>query len=234
VLTQPTGGSVTTVLIQPLVISGRYTHGKPLDETSEKTAKDHRAHINARQQLRSSDCPLDTAFPGRYGGSPAHFWDGCREASLCLLRRQVFGLESFAALVRDKRPTGYIHQIRNLVPSCNVCNQSKQHRPWRDWMLGDAPGSPRTRGVADLMDRIARLECFEQWGKVAPLPIRDWVDGEQWEAYWRILQSLEQRLNEAQGCAANVNKALIEKYRVSRGEPPQRAIRCLFPSPCRA
>ena len=34
-------------------------------------------------------------------------------------------------LVKDRRPTGYINQIRNLVPSCGPCNQSKSGADWR-------------------------------------------------------------------------------------------------------
>jgi 5-methylcytosine-specific restriction endonuclease McrA len=45
-------------------------------------------------------------------------------------------------LVKKKRPTGYISEIRNLVPSCGPCNQSKGASDWRVWMTGKAPGSP--------------------------------------------------------------------------------------------
>src|ERR1700761_377168 len=37
-------------------------------------------------------------------------------------------------LVTGKRPTGYIGEIANLVPSCSKCNQSKGARNWREWM----------------------------------------------------------------------------------------------------
>ena len=62
-------------------------------------------------------------------------------------------------LVRDGRPTGYINEIRNLVPSCGHCNQSKGRSHWRDWMLGDARGSPKTRRIQDLAERMERLFC---------------------------------------------------------------------------
>lgn len=37
-------------------------------------------------------------------------------------------------LVREKKPTGYITEIGNLVPSCNGCNQSKGNKNWRDFI----------------------------------------------------------------------------------------------------
>jgi 5-methylcytosine-specific restriction endonuclease McrA len=50
-------------------------------------------------------------------------------------------------LVVNQRPTGYISEIGNLVPACGKCNQSKGNKPWRSWMEGTAPQSPKTRGV---------------------------------------------------------------------------------------
>jgi hypothetical protein len=95
-----------------------------------------------------------------YCGVPATDWDHLRP------------------MVRNKRPTGYVDEIKNLVPSCGRCNQSKGAAEWRTWMLGKAPGSPRTRDVQDLHLRIERLQQFEAWGKVRPLPLRDWVGAE--------------------------------------------------------
>jgi 5-methylcytosine-specific restriction endonuclease McrA len=34
-------------------------------------------------------------------------------------------------LVKDKKPTGYISEIHNLVPSCGKCNQSKGNKEWK-------------------------------------------------------------------------------------------------------
>src|SRR5262245_49836790 len=45
-------------------------------------------------------------------------------------------------LVKNRRPTGYLDEVRNRVPSCNRCNQSKSGTEWRAWILGNAMGSP--------------------------------------------------------------------------------------------
>ena len=58
-------------------------------------------------------------------------------------------------LVVKRRPTGFISEIANLVPSCGKCNQSKGNTPWRDWMLGKAKLSPTGRGLANIADRIS-------------------------------------------------------------------------------
>lgn len=46
-------------------------------------------------------------------------------------------------LVRDKRPTGYVSEIHNLVPACGKCNQSKGSSSWETWMFGPAPWSQK-------------------------------------------------------------------------------------------
>lgn len=89
-----------------------------------------------------------------YCGNPATEWDHLRP------------------LVKNGKPTGYTTCIRNLVPSCNKCNQSKGKSDWKEWMLGVAPWSPSVRKVAGITLRVARLERFESWGKCAPLKRR--------------------------------------------------------------
>jgi hypothetical protein len=65
-------------------------------------------------------------------------------------------------LVHKRRPTGYISEIANLVPSCGKCNQSKGNKAWRPWMLSAAPRSPAGRKIANVTERIARLEAVRR------------------------------------------------------------------------
>ena len=64
-------------------------------------------------------------------------------------------------LIINKQPTGYISEIENLVPACGKCNQSKGNRKWKEWIIGSAKLSPKTRGVKDIELRIKRLEAYE-------------------------------------------------------------------------
>src|SRR6202035_186356 len=66
-------------------------------------------------------------------------------------------------IIRKKKPTGYITEIANLVPACGKCNQSKGGYEWKLWMLGPAPRSPKTRGIADIDRRIEILSTYERW-----------------------------------------------------------------------
>ena len=123
-------------------------------------------------------------------------------------------------LVRNKRPTGYINEIRNRVPSCAPCNQSKGSADWRKWMHGTAPGSPKTKGVHDLKARIKRLERFEKWGRIEPLPLRDLVGEKNWDAYWADLDVIMEKMFEAQAHGARVRvlvqKALEERSKLTK------------------
>lgn len=101
-------------------------------------------------------------------------------------------------LVRNKRPTGYISDYKNLVPACGRCNQSKGAQDWRSWISGGAAGSPTSRGVADLSNRIAVLDRFESWGAVSPLPLEQLAAPELWSKHWENLRRLEEALQEAQ------------------------------------
>src|SRR3954468_17503374 len=69
--------------------------------------------------------------------------------------------DHFRPIVLNRRPTGYITEIANLVPSCGKCNQSKGNKNWRAWMLSTtANHSPTRLRLSDIDIRIARLEEY--------------------------------------------------------------------------
>jgi hypothetical protein len=50
--------------------------------------------------------------------------------------------------------------LGNMVPSCARCDDSKQHRPYEEWMLSEGPSSLKGRGVTDVEARIERLKEY--------------------------------------------------------------------------
>lgn len=78
-----------------------------------------------------------------YCGEPAATWDH-------VFNRVVKGDFS-----------GYGHRIRNLVPCCRSCNESKGQKPWRDYLEALNP--------ADKAIRVARMEVF--LGTVGAQPV---------------------------------------------------------------
>jgi len=112
-------------------------------------------------------------------------------------------------LVKKKRPTGYISEIRNLVPSCGPCNQSKGASDWREWMTGKARGSPTTRNVTDVHERIGRLSRFEAWGNVRPIAFEGLISKAVWDEYWSQLDAVLGAMRIAQEKAAIVRDSIM-------------------------
>ena len=101
-------------------------------------------------------------------------------------------------LVKGKRPSGFLNEARNLVPCCGACNQSKSGAYWKDWMEGNAPGSPKAKGVADVEARIAKLKKFENWGNLKEFPIEQIAGSERLEKYWEALHEIQEKMKAAQ------------------------------------
>lgn len=128
-----------------------------------------------------------------YCGDPSSEWDHLR------------------AIVRDRRPTGYITEIQNLVPACGKCNQSKGNKHWREWMLGPARLSPASRGIANLEDRVARLEAYEAQGSATNLNVPDIIGAEDWDTHLRNLSKIESAMRVAQEHSDKLRERLAEK-----------------------
>lgn len=98
-------------------------------------------------------------------------------------------------LIKNKRPTGFISEIQNLVPACGKCNQSKGNQNWYDWINGSAKQSPYSRNISDLNKKIARIREFENWKKTTNIDFQNIVGSEKWEeyvaSYTEIIKSME-------------------------------------------
>jgi endonuclease I len=71
-----------------------------------------------------------------------------------LFQFKAFNYLNKRPLVVDKKPTGYISEIQNLVPSCGKCNQSKGNKNWKLWITSEAKLSPASRGISNIENRI--------------------------------------------------------------------------------
>lgn len=106
--------------------------------------------------------------------------------------------DHFHPLIVNKEPTGYISEIHNLVPACGKCNQSKGNKEWKTWMLSDASLSPKTRNIADIDERIQKLEKYE--AKYTPIKIgfKEIVGEELWNKHWDNHKNLIELMKECQ------------------------------------
>ncbi len=104
-------------------------------------------------------------------------------------------------LVLNRRPTGYVSEIANLVPACGKCNQSKGNKPWREWMLSSARLSPTGRQLADVAERVARLARFEQWRAPMQVNFAAIVGQDAWDHYWSLCERVIDELKQCQAVA---------------------------------
>jgi hypothetical protein len=122
-------------------------------------------------------------------------------------------------LVINRRPTGYISEIANLVPSCNKCNGSKRNAQWREWMLSEqAPLSPTRRGIAGTRDRITRLEAFAQWRTPTCIDFVSIIGKDEWERYWQSCDAVVSEMSKCQEVAVVIRKRVDETLRLPRKE----------------
>ena len=115
-------------------------------------------------------------------------------------------------LVKSKKPTGYISEIHNLVPSCGKCNQSKGNKEWKIWIVSKAALSPATRRISDIEERIKRLEAYEKWGEPTKMDFEAIVGKEIWSHHQQNLERVQSLMRESQELAAKINSRVSHAY----------------------
>jgi hypothetical protein len=112
-------------------------------------------------------------------------------------------------LVLKHRPTGYITEIANLVPSCAKCNQSKGNWEWRKWITNPkAKHSPTKRGLPDLAAKIARLEAYEQWRQPTRIDFEGILGTDVWAQYWSLWEAVNGELRKCQEVADGLREKI--------------------------
>lgn len=116
------------------------------------------------------------------------------------------------ALVRDKKPTGFISEIHNLVPSCGKCNQSKGNKEWKAWMQSTAKLSPLSRGIKDIPERIRRLEAYENASVPTKMDFAEIVGNDVWQQHQDNLERVQALMRESQMLATQINTQIANAY----------------------
>jgi hypothetical protein len=119
-------------------------------------------------------------------------------------------------LVRARRPTGYFHEIGNIVPACGPCNQSKGGQEWKVWMFGGARNSPRSKGVQNLEERAQVIEDYEHQSRATRLNFASIVPQQDWVDYWDRLSQIENLMRDTEILATRIAEKLqveVDKLR---------------------
>lgn len=115
-------------------------------------------------------------------------------------------------LVVNKKPTGYISEIHNLVPACGKCNQSKGNKNWSEWILGSAKLSPKSRGINNLELRIKHLKSYEDWCEPTIVDFELIVGKSKWKQHWDNWELVQSTMREAQILASEINDIVSKSY----------------------
>ncbi|MGR8940715.1 MAG: HNH endonuclease [Gammaproteobacteria bacterium] len=116
-------------------------------------------------------------------------------------------------LVKDKKPTGFISEIHNLVPCCGKCNQSKGNKDWKVWMLSSAQLSPTARGIKDIPERFKRLDAYEKSKAPTKMDFESIVGKEVWEQHENNLERVQLLLRESQELATKISTEVANAYK---------------------
>jgi hypothetical protein len=146
------------------------------------------------------------------------------EEALCILRMEASDVrcaycrdkatewDHLRPLVKKGRPTGFISEIANLVPSCGKCNQSKGNSDWREWMLRAGRNlSPTGRGLAGVAENVARLEAYERWRSPMKLDFSSILGSEEWEDYWSQHDGVIDELRRCQNIANLLREKIVNQ-----------------------
>ena len=77
-------------------------------------------------------------------------------------------------------------------------------------MGSDAKGSPKTRGVLDLEQRVSRLAQLEATLELKPTDLASFVEPELWQTYWHRLDEIERLMFAAQKDAERINLQICQ------------------------
>lgn len=102
----------------------------------------------------------------------------------------------------------FLSEIHNLVPACGKCNQSKGNKNWKEWMLGDAKLSTKSRGIKDLAARKERLSYFEKKYKPLKVDFKKVVGKELWASHWENHRKLFEMMKSSQKMADDIKEKI--------------------------
>lgn len=96
-----------------------------------------------------------------------------------------------------------------MVLACSTCDDSKSKRDFDEWMLGDAPKSPNSRGIANTSCRVERIKAYVELYRYRSAPVDNGlseVELERLQAVRKRLSSLRQEVD-----------SLVHDFRVRTG-----------------
>jgi len=80
--------------------------------------------------------------------------------------------------------------LGNIVPACSKCDDSKRDLPFEEWVVGNAPNSPKTRGIPILKDRLAKIKTYVRKYGYRPSPPSERLSAGELRRFNTLLEDL--------------------------------------------
>jgi 5-methylcytosine-specific restriction endonuclease McrA len=117
-------------------------------------------------------------------------------------------------LIVDKRPSGYIHEISNLIPACSSCNSSKGNK----WVDDFFETSKRLKKIPkDVLEERKKkvktyMDYFENKYGVIKIPFEEFPKdlANEFEEYVKSLEEIHQKLKDATKKSDILHESLME------------------------
>lgn len=119
-------------------------------------------------------------------------------------------------IIKNKKPTGFISEIQNLVPACGKCNQSKGNKNWFDWIMGNAKQSPFSRKIDNLDEKISCLKEFENWKKTTNIDFKKIVGIEKWNEYENSYEKIISAMKESQIISTEIKEIIKQNSEIKK------------------
>ena len=127
------------------------------------------------------------------------------------------GMDHLKPLVTNGLPTGYITEIKNLVPCCSACNSAKGAKNFKDWYLSDKNlYRLHAKGLSNDIIR-KRYDIIEKYIDNIPEPLNyaEILGSELWSEFLKRRQRMIDLLREDQvfcdKLSAIITKDVLEK-----------------------
>ena len=124
------------------------------------------------------------------------------------------GRDHLRPLVENGMPTGYITEIKNLVPCCQECNSSKGGKAFREWYKSDKNLKRlKKRMKLDEINHRFDIICAYEERIGEPLNYENLVGKEIWNEYRERKDNMIKMLKDNQEFCDKVSAMIKEKIK---------------------
>ena len=124
-------------------------------------------------------------------------------------------------LIINGKPSGYIHEISNLIPSCDSCNSIKSNDTLEQFF--NNPKFTCKLSEHELVDRKRIIEEYQEYfrkkyGKLVKLNFEEIVNSDLWEEYLNKTEEILELMRSTSDMYKQIKEELLEYYLTNKRE----------------